>query len=42
MGKNQDKIAEYISAEQYDQHNPQIKDGLSGLENSFNTWLPKI
>lgn len=31
MGKNPSKIAEYISAEQYDQHNPQIKDGLSGL-----------
>jgi predicted SnoaL-like aldol condensation-catalyzing enzyme len=35
MGKNQDKIAEYISAEQYDQHNPQIKDGLSGLGEFF-------
>jgi predicted SnoaL-like aldol condensation-catalyzing enzyme len=31
MGKNPNKMAEYISAEQYDQHNPQIKDGLSGL-----------
>lgn len=31
MGKNPGKIAEYISAEQYHQHNPQIKDGLSGL-----------
>jgi len=35
MGKNQDKIAEYISAEQYDQHNPQIKDGLNGLGEFF-------
>ena len=35
MGKNQGKIAEYISAEQYDQHNPQIKDGLSGLGEFF-------
>lgn len=31
MGKNPSKIAEYISAEEYQQHNPQIKDGLSGL-----------
>ena len=31
MGKNPGKITEYISAEQYDQHNPQIKDGLSGI-----------
>jgi predicted SnoaL-like aldol condensation-catalyzing enzyme len=31
MGKNPGKIAEYISSEKYDQHNPQIKDGLSGI-----------
>jgi predicted SnoaL-like aldol condensation-catalyzing enzyme len=31
MGKNPGKISEYISAEQYDQHNPQIQDGLSGI-----------
>ncbi len=31
MGKNPDKITDYISAEQYDQHNPGIKDGLSGI-----------
>lgn len=31
MGKNPGKIGEYISAEQYDQHNPGIKDGLSGI-----------
>lgn len=31
MGKNPSKISEYISAEQYDQHNPGIKDGLSGI-----------
>jgi predicted SnoaL-like aldol condensation-catalyzing enzyme len=31
MGKNPGKITEYISAEQYDQHNPGIKDGLSGI-----------
>ncbi len=31
MGKNPGKITAYISAEQYDQHNPGIKDGLSGI-----------
>ena len=31
MGKNPDKITDYISAEQYDQHNPEIKDGLAGI-----------
>lgn len=31
MGKNPAKITEHISAEQYHQHNPQIKDGLSGI-----------
>jgi predicted SnoaL-like aldol condensation-catalyzing enzyme len=35
MGENPDKIAEYISAEQYDQHNPQINDGLNGLGEFF-------
>jgi predicted SnoaL-like aldol condensation-catalyzing enzyme len=31
MGKNPNKITEYISAEQYDQHNPDMKDGLAGI-----------
>ena len=31
MGKNPAKITEYISAEQYDQHNTDIKDGLNGI-----------
>ncbi len=31
MGKNPSKITEYISSEQYDQHNPGIKDGLAGI-----------
>lgn len=31
MGKNPDKITDYISAERYHQHNPHIADGLSGL-----------
>lgn len=31
MGKNPEKITEYISAETYHQHNPGIKDGLEGI-----------
>lgn len=31
MGKNPGKITEHISAEQYHQHNPGIKDGLNGI-----------
>lgn len=31
MGKNPNKIKEYISAETYHQHNPGIKDGLQGI-----------
>ncbi|UAM98320.1 hypothetical protein K8354_00390 [Polaribacter litorisediminis] len=31
MGKNPNKISDYISTEQYDQHNPAIKDGLNGI-----------
>jgi predicted SnoaL-like aldol condensation-catalyzing enzyme len=31
MGKNPEKITEFISAETYHQHNPQIKDGLTGI-----------
>ena len=31
MGKNPEKITDYISAEQYHQHNPGIKDGLTGI-----------
>ena len=31
MGKNLNKITDYISSEQYHQHNPAIKDGLSGI-----------
>lgn len=31
MGKNPNKITDYISAEQYHQHNPTIKDGLAGI-----------
>ena len=31
MGKNPTKITDYISTEQYDQHNPDIKDGLDGI-----------
>jgi predicted SnoaL-like aldol condensation-catalyzing enzyme len=31
MGKNPNNITKYISAEQYNQHNPGIKDGLDGI-----------
>ena len=31
MGKNPQKITDYISAEEYHQHNPGIKDGLNGI-----------
>ena len=31
MGNNPNNITKYISAEQYHQHNPGIKDGLSGI-----------
>lgn len=31
MGKNPSKAPDYISAEKYHQHNPQIKDGLAGV-----------
>lgn len=31
MGKNPAKITDYISAENYAQHNPMIADGLSGI-----------
>lgn len=31
MGKNPEKITDYISTEMYHQHNPDIKDGLSGI-----------
>ncbi len=41
MGKNPSKIAEYISAEQYDQHNPGIKDGLSGIIEAVESLTSK-
>lgn len=31
MGKNPEKITDYISTEMYHQHSPDIKDGLSGI-----------
>ncbi|MEL6970614.1 MAG: hypothetical protein AAFO02_10615 [Bacteroidota bacterium] len=31
MGKNPDKITDHISATEYHQHNPDVKDGLSGI-----------
>ena len=34
MGKDPSKITEYISSEEYHQHNPQIKDGLTGIQDA--------
>ena len=31
MGKNPENITKHISEEQYDQHNPGVKDGLQGI-----------
>ena len=31
MGRNLDNITKYVSTEQYDQHNPEIGDGIKGL-----------
>ncbi len=31
MGGNADKVTDYISADQYDQHNPSVEDGLAGF-----------
>lgn len=31
MGKNPQKLTDYISSEQYHQHNPDIQDGLAGI-----------
>lgn len=36
MGKNPEKISEYISAETYHQHNPDIEDGLTGIMNAVD------
>ncbi|NOU58438.1 hypothetical protein ELS83_01315 [Marinifilum sp. JC070] len=37
LGANPNKITDYISAEQYDQHNPAVKDGLAGLSEALKT-----
>ncbi|MEO0341483.1 MAG: nuclear transport factor 2 family protein [Bacteroidota bacterium] len=36
-GENPQKITEYISAEQYHQHNPAIRDGLDGVQEAFQS-----
>ena len=35
FGKAPEKITDYISTEQYDQHNPAVKDGLAGLNEAL-------
>lgn len=37
FGENPDKITDYISTEQYDQHNPGVKDGLAGLRSALQS-----
>ncbi|MEW8026695.1 MAG: nuclear transport factor 2 family protein [Candidatus Thiodiazotropha sp.] len=32
IGGKFDKVTDYISAEQYDQHNPEVEDGLAGIQ----------
>jgi predicted SnoaL-like aldol condensation-catalyzing enzyme len=36
LGKNLNKITEYISTEKYLQHNPYVKDGLDGLKEAID------
>lgn len=36
LGENPEKITDYISTEQYDQHNPAVKDGLAGLSEALS------
>lgn len=36
FGAAPDKITDYISTEQYDQHNPGFKDGLTGLDEGLS------
>ena len=37
LGGKIDKITDYISSEQYDQHNPDVGDGLAGVLRHFET-----
>ncbi len=41
MGENPSKISDYISAEQYHQHNPDIKDGLAGIVEAVTNLTEK-
>ncbi|MEL6867139.1 MAG: nuclear transport factor 2 family protein [Bacteroidota bacterium] len=41
MGKNPNKITDYISSEQYHQHTPEIKDGLSGIVEAVEYLVSK-
>lgn len=46
LGAHPDKITDYISTEQYDQHNPGVKDGLAGLGEALTalaeTGMPMV
>jgi len=37
LGGQFDKVTDYISSEQYDQHNPNVGDGLAGINKHFQT-----
>ena len=39
FGKNPEKVTDYIGMETYHQHNPQIKDGLGGLQEAFQQLI---
>ncbi|CAG0904968.1 unnamed protein product, partial [Cyprideis torosa] len=41
MGKAPEKITDHISAETYHQHNPQIKDGLEGINEAIEYLTSK-
>lgn len=38
LGRAPEKITTYISTEQYDQHNPAVKDGLTGLGEALQSY----
>ncbi|NYD78603.1 nuclear transport factor 2 family protein [Arthrobacter cupressi] len=37
-GRDPERIAEFISSEQYLQHNPSVPDGLDGLRTALTAW----
>lgn len=41
LGKAPQKITDYISAKEYNQHNPGVKDGLTGLQDAIKALSAK-